>query len=683
MDRELSLKEPGDDSHLDHHGRTEGEIGALLVTAKNLSRRLKLTSASPGKGLALVGAAGLAYLTAYLLRFDFPLPADAWATFWATLPLLLAARAAAVWYWGLERKWWRFVSLADLAGIVAATVAGSAAFVVAMMFGSFGVPRTVLLIEPVMSALLMTGLMIGSRARQQGGASLRLGLGDGKRVLIVGAGHAGARAVREMRENPALRYVPVGFADDDRAKHGCVIQGVPVLGTVADVADLVREYRVEELIIAMPSARGMRMRAVVERCRATGKRFRVLPATSDIMNGRVTVGQLREPRIEDLLRRSPVALDLAPVRPLLEGAVVWVTGAGGSIGSELCRQIAQCKPKQLVMIDRYENNLYYLVAEIAGKHPDLDMWPVVADVADLTRMEPLMSTTRPRVIFQAAACKHVPLMEDNPTEAIKNNVYATRVLAQLADFYGTERFVMISTDKAINPTSVMGASKRLAELVLQGLQPRSQTRFITVRFGNVLGSEGSCAQLFSRQIAHGGPLTVTHPDVVRYFMSVDEAVRLVLHASVLGEGGEIFLLDMGEPVRILDLAMNMIQLSGLEPHVDVEIRFTGLRPGEKLYEELITASEVAAPTTHPAIFRLREQSHREWATIEHHIDELEKLALAGDTRMLREGIQRLVPEYTATANGHDLNRMAVDGPGGASPVLAKPGRRLAVVVGAR
>jgi len=651
--------------------------------AKQLSTRLGLRNTAPLKGLALVGVAGLAYLAAFLLRFDVPLPPDAWATFSSTLPLLLATRAVAVWYWGLERKWWRFVSLADLPAVGFATLAGSAAFVVVAMLAELGVPRTVLLIEPVLSALLMIGLMITSRAIQLEGPSFRLGLGEGRRVLIVGAGRAGARAAREMRENRSLRYIPVGFVDDDRGKQGGVIQGLPVLGTVADVAEVAQQYRVEELIIAMPSARGMRMRAVVEQCRATGKRFRVLPATSDIIDGRVTVGQLREPRIEDLLQRSPVALDLKPVRPLLEGAVVWVTGAGGSIGSELCRQIAQCKPRQLVMIDRYENNLYYLVAELAARYPELDTWPVVADVTDLTRMEPLIAATRPKVIFQAAACKHVPLMEDNPTEAIKNNVHATRVLAQLADYYGVERFVMISTDKAINPTSVMGASKRLAELVLQGLQPHSHTRFITVRFGNVLGSEGSCVQLFSRQIAKGGPLTVTHPEVVRYFMSVDEAVCLVLHASVLGEGGEIFLLDMGQPVRILDLAMNMIQLAGLEPHVDIEIRFTGLRPGEKLYEELTTASEVAAPTTHPSIFRLREQSHRAWEGIEPHIAELERLAVDGEASKLREKIHALVPEYTPTPNGHDLGRMTVDGSAIPGPALTKVRRRLALVAGGR
>lgn len=663
--------------------RFRGENGALLVMAKRLTIRFGLRSTAPLKGLALVAVAGLAYLAAYLSRFDVPLPDDAAKTFATTLPLLLACRAVTIWYWSLERKWWRFVSLSDLPAILSATVAGSVAFLVAARLVELPVPRTVLLLEPILSAVLMTGLMVASRAVQHEGPSLRLGLGEGKRVLIVGAGRAGARAAREMRENAVLRYLPVGFADDDRGKQGGVIQGLPVLGTVAEVGELVRQYKVDELIIAMPSARGMRMRTVVEHCRATGKRFRVLPATRDIINGRVTVGQLREPRIEDLLQRSPVPLDLDPVRPLLAGQVVWVTGAGGSIGSELCRQIAQCAPKQLVLIDRYENNLYYLVAELTARYPDLQMWPVVADVTDLTRMEPLIAATSPRVIFQAAACKHVPLMEDNPTEAVKNNVHATRVLAQLADFYGVERFVMISTDKAINPTSVMGASKRLAELVLQGLQPKSRTRFITVRFGNVLGSEGSCVQLFSRQIAQGGPLTVTHPEVVRYFMSVDEAVCLVLQASVLGEGGEIFLLDMGQPVRILDLAMNMIRLAGLEPHVDIEVRFTGLRPGEKLYEELTTSSEVAAPTSNPAIFRLREQAHRPWETIEPRVAELEQLAVAGEARKLREKIHALVPEYTPTPNGHDLERMAVDGSAVPGPALAKVRRRLAVAGGAR
>jgi FlaA1/EpsC-like NDP-sugar epimerase len=515
------------------------------------------------------------------------------------------------------------------------------------------VPRSLLLIEPALTLLFVGGLMVVSRTLHEGRPSMHLGAG--KRVLIVGAGRAGDRVARELRQNNNLNTVPVAFVDDDPKKEGCLIQGVPVLGTVADIGKLVSEYQIQDIIIAMPSARGRRMRELVEMCERTGVRFRVLPAASDVMTGRVTVNRLREPRIDDLLPRSPIALDLNAVHPLLEGSVICVTGAGGSIGSELCRQIASCGPAMLMMVDRYENNLYYLETELAERFPRVRLWPVVADITDLVRMEPLIAAARPRVMFNAAACKHVPLMEENPSEAIRNNVYGTRVMAQLADYYGVERMVQISTDKAINPTSVMGASKRLAELAIQGMQPTSRTRFVTVRFGNVLGSEGSCVQLFSRQIARGGPVTVTHPEVVRYFMSVDEAVRLVLNASVLGDGGEIFLLDMGEPVRILDLATAMIRLSGAEAHDDIEVRFTGLRPGEKLYEELVTDSEIAAPTSHPKIFKLREQNQRDWKTVQRKIMDLENLAMAGEAAAVSAGIRAVVPEYTPTNNGHVLN----------------------------
>lgn len=618
---------------------------------------IPLTSAL--KWLALAASTTIAYLLAYVLRFDVPLPADEWARFAQTLPLLLGARAVANWYWGLHRKWWRFVSLPDVTGLCAATGAGSAAFVLLQLFGRFEVPRSLLLIEPALTLLFVAGLMVVSRTLHEGRPSMHLG--TGKRVLIVGAGRAGDRVARELRSNSNLNTVPVAFVDDDPKKQGCLIQGVPVLGTVADIGKLVSEYQIQDIIIAMPSARGRRMRELVEMCERTGVRFRVLPAASDVMTGRVTVNRLREARIEDLLPRAAINLDLAPVRPLLEGSVVCVTGAGGSIGSELCRQIATCNPAMLMMVDRYENNLYYLETELAERFPRLRLWPVVADITDLVRMEPLIAAARPRIIFNAAACKHVPLMEENPSEAIRNNVYGTRVMAQLAEYYGVERMVQISTDKAINPTSVMGASKRLAELALQGMQETSRTRFVTVRFGNVLGSEGSCVQLFARQIARGGPVTVTHPEVVRYFMSVDEAVRLVLHASVLGEGGEIFLLDMGEPVRILDLATAMIRLSGVEAHDDIEVRFTGLRPGEKLYEELITDSEVAAPTDHPKIFKLREQNQRDWKTVQKKILELERLAMAAESGSVREAIRAIVPEYKPTDNGHTMQYETASG----------------------
>ena len=598
----------------------------------------------PLKALALVVAGGLSYAAAFLLRFDLPMPADDGRRFWVTLPVLLGVRAVAIWYWGLHRTWWRYVSLPDLIRILISTAAGSAAFALVVLFAFSGFPRTVLLVDPALLVLSLSGVMVLSRSLHEGRPSVALG--PGKRILIVGAGDSGNGVARVLRASIGINYVPVAFVDDDSKKQGCLIQGVPVLGTIDDTPRLVHQYHIEEIVIAMPSAGRTRLREVVEICKSTGARFRILPAASDLIQGRVTVSRLREVRIEDLLGRPRVVFDLDAVRPLLQDSVVCVTGAGGSIGSELCRQLAACAPGLLLMVDRYENTLHYLHTELSERFPHVRVQPSVVDITDGVRMEQLMAAHRPRVIFQAAAYKHVPLMEHNSSEAVKNNVLATRFLAQLADHHGTERFVMISTDKAINPTSVMGASKRVAEQVLQSFQQRSKTRFITVRFGNVLGSDGSVVRIFSQQIARGGPVTVTHPDIVRYFMLVDEAAHLVLHASVLGEGGEIFMLDMGEQVRIIDLATDMIRLSGLQPYVDVDIRFTGLRPGEKLYEELITASEVSTPTDHSKIYRLQEQANpRDWDNVLRQTQELERLALAGQDKLVRQKLRELVPEY--------------------------------------
>ncbi len=619
------------------------------MTLATAARRWIGRIETQGKALALIAASVLAYVAAYELRFDFALGPQESAEILSTLPILVAARWAAAWYWQLHRQWWRFVSIVDLRSIVAATLAGSVAFALVLpwLFG-WRLPRSVLLIEPILSFLLVAGMMVTSRWLRTGRPGLRRSAAS--RVLIVGAGQTGHSAARELLSDPAGRYLPVGFADDDPKKEGVLIHGIPVLGKLDEIGRLVDQQRADEIIIALPSTSRRRLREVVELCKASGARFRLLPAQSDVLHGRVTVNALREVRIEDLLGRPPVSFDLDSVRPLIHDAVALVTGASGSIGSELCRQVAACGPARLLMLDRNENNLHFLHTEMLERFPRVELVPLVADIGDPLRVERLMRAERPRVVFQAAAYKHVPLMEGNPCEAIRNNVIGTGVVAQMAACYGAERFVMISTDKAINPTSVMGSSKRVAELLLQSLQPSSRTRFVTVRFGNVLGSDGSVIPLFRRQIARGGPVTVTHPDVVRYFMLVDEAVHLVLQASVFGQGGEIYLLDMGEPVRILDLAADMIRLSGLEPNVDIEMRITGLRPGEKLYEELITDSEVAARTGHPMIFRLNEQNHRDWRQPRKLIEELEALALAGNDEGVRAKLHELVPEFHSPAH---------------------------------
>jgi len=418
-------------------------------------------------------------------------------------------------------------------------------------------------------------------------------------------------------------------------------------------------------VIAMPSTGRRRLREVVDICKQAGVSFGMLPSTTDLIQGHVTVNRIRDVRIEDLLGRPPVHFELQTVEPHLRGSVVCVTGAGGSIGSELCRQLAACAPERLLMIDRNENNLHYLHIELAERFPNVTLQPEVADITEWPRMNQLFAANNPRILFHAAAFKHVPLMEANPCEAVKNNVTGTRLLAEMASQYGIERFVMISTDKAINPTSVMGATKRVAELLIQGLQHGpGQTRFMTVRFGNVLGSEGSVVPIFRRQIARGGPVTITHPNVVRFFMLVDEAVHLVLHSRILGEGGEIFLLDMGEPVRIIDLAIDMIRLSGFEPYSDIDIRVMGLRPGEKLYEELVTASEVALSTSHPKIMRLNEQNSPDWEALQAQLLDLEQFARDEDAAHVREQLAAIVPEYQPALNGHPPHN------GGGAPRIA-------------
>jgi len=596
------------------------------------------------KTVLLAAASVVALAVSFELRFDFAPAASEWEIFWRTLPIVVVIRGCANWWWGLHRHWWRFVSLPDLGRILRSTIGGSAVFaVVVVSLPLMGIPRSIILLEAALTFLLSSGMMIFSRQRHPGKASA--GAGHGKRVLIVGAGETAINAARELHHHVKLKYVPVAFVDDDPRKQGALLFGVPVLGTIADIPELVSDYGIEEIVIAMPSVKRSRMREIMDVCQRTGLRIGILPATTDLIQGRVTVNRLREVRIEDLLGRPAVALDITAVRPVLEGSTVCITGAGGSIGSELCRQVAICGPDLLVMMDRNENSLHYLQLELAERFPTLALQPVVADVTDLTRVERIIRESRPRVIFHAAAYKHVPLMEANPCEAVMNNVGGTRILAQMAERYGVERFVMISTDKAINPTSVMGASKRVAEILLQGLQRSSRTRFVIVRFGNVLGSEGSVVPIFSRQIARGGPVTVTHPEVVRFFMLVQEAVHLVLHASVIGEPGDLFLLDMGEPVRIMDLAADMIRLSGLEPNVDVEIRVTGLRPGEKLYEELITPGEVAVSTSHPKIMRLNDGNHRNWVSVRARIANLESLAREQAGELVRAMLGEIVPEY--------------------------------------
>jgi FlaA1/EpsC-like NDP-sugar epimerase len=564
---------------------------------------------------------------------------------------VLAARLVAFWYFDLFQGLWRYVSLTDLVNLAKATIAGSLIYVTAIVFlrGDFtdlprslvrselrDVPRTALVIEPILCVLCVGGVRLAVRTWREVFAPASRG---GRRVLIVGAGDAGEMLLREMKAHRHLNYAPVGFLDHDARKQGTRIHGVPVLGGLDRMKHSVQTTGAEEVIMAIPSARGDDYARILRECASTGVRLRRLPPkVADI----VRLTELRDVAVEDLLDREPVTIDLDALRAAVSGKIVLVTGAGGSIGSEVVRQLAPLSPSLVIALDRSENALFFLERELAVHHPALVARIRVGDVLDRPAMRALFEEHKPHLIIHAAAYKHVPLMEAHAVEAVQNNVAATRFLAELAVEHGVARFLLISSDKAVRPTSVMGATKRAAELALQSM-PQSTTQFIAVRFGNVLGSDGSVVPLFRKQIREGGPVTVTHPDVVRYFMTISEAVGLVLQAGVMGKGGQLFHLDMGRPVKVVELAEKLIQLSGFRPHEDIEVRFIGLRPGEKMHEELLADGEGVEPTEHPRIRVVRFGSFDPNAT-RARIEDLLAAGSVGRQALVR-ALKALVPEY--------------------------------------
>jgi len=461
----------------------------------------------------------------------------------------------------------------------------------------------------------------------------------------MGAGDAGAMIVREMQANPGLGFVPVGLLDDDRAKVGMTIHGVVVQGTRDDIPRLVREEQIDEVVIAMPTAPGRAIRDVVSICQQAGVACKTMPGIYELISGRVSIRQVREVRIEDLLRREPVQMDGVEAGRYLTDAVVLITGAGGSIGAELCRQIAVYRPRQLLLLGHGENSIYHVALELRERFPRLTAQPLIADVRDYEQLIAIFTRYKPEVVFHAAAHKHVPLMETNVAEAVMNNVFGTRCLLQASEASGVVRFVLVSTDKAVNPVNVMGATKRIAELLVQDVARRTGRAYVDVRFGNVLGSRGSVVPLFQRQIAAGGPVTVTHPEMRRFFMTIPEAVQLIIQAAALGQGDEIFVLDMGEPVRMVDLAAELIRLSGLEPGRDVEIVFTSPRPGEKMSEALFANGEEPRPTQHEGILVAGGNNTWDSQTLARHLEELEALAKEGDVPSIIAKMQEIVPEY--------------------------------------
>jgi len=536
---------------------------------------------------------------------------------------------------------WSVAGVREALHVVAACGLASLVQIAGMMLLQLSVPRSFFLVSFAALCAEELGIRLSYRVVISlfGNHSKKAA----KRIMIVGAGTSGSVILKEMTTSSLVNGCVVCFVDDDKNKAGKFLNGVPVAGNRNDIPRLAEEYKIDEIYIAIPSASAKERKAIIEICRETGCQVKILPGIYQLINGEVSVAKLRNVEIEDLLGRDPIRVNLDEIMGYVSGKVVLVTGGGGSIGSELCRQVASHNPKQLIIFDIYENNAYDIQLELKEKYPDLDLVVLIGSVRNTHRIETVFEKYRPDIVYHAAAHKHVPLMEDSPNEAIKNNVFGTYKTAKAADKYGTSRFVLISTDKAVNPTNIMGASKRMCEMVVQMMNARSKTDFVAVRFGNVLGSNGSVIPLFKKQIEQGGPVTVTHPDIIRYFMTIPEAVSLVLQAGAYAKGGEIFVLDMGEPMKILDLAKNLIRLSGYTPDVDIPIVFTGLRPGEKLYEELLMNEEGMQDTPNKLI-HIGKPIEFDMERFEEQLEELYVTANEDGDR-IREDVMRIVGTY--------------------------------------
>ncbi len=554
-----------------------------------------------------------------------------------------------VFYWfGLYRRYWRYASIEELVQIGLAVFTATAAVVLIFVgirsIYFFPFPRSIPLIDGLLTLVAVGGSRFSVRALANGRPHSRSQ--TTRRVLIMGAGDAGAMVVRELQKNPRRGLVPVGFLDDDVYKHKMSIHGVPVLGGRQDIPNLIREYGIDRVIIAMPTAPGKVFREIVAMCEKAGAKTKIIPEIYDLLDGTLHVSQIRDVDIEDLLRRQPVQTDIAAVRELIAGQRVLITGGGGSIGSELCRQVLRCVPSELTLLGHGENSVFEIYHELNRIKPDgVILTPLIADTRFPERMQLIFERYKPNIVFHAAAHKHVPLMEKNPAEAITNNVLGTQNLLKASLAVDVEHFVMISTDKAVNPTSVMGASKRVAELLVHQAAEKSGRPYVAVRFGNVLGSRGSVVLTFKKQIAAGGPITVTDPEMERFFMTIPEAVQLVLQAAILGNGGEVFVLDMGEPVKIVDLARDLIKLSGLEEGRDIEIKYVGLRPGEKLFEELFISGESYHCTNHNKIVIASNASSLVPDDLDAAVSALAASAQRNDRVAILRGLKSLAPEF--------------------------------------
>lgn len=620
----------------------------LLVWRRYLGRVARPLNRPPHHLLPVVVhglLVAVAVYSAFWLRFDGAPPTSALATCTKVLPWLLLIRGLMFASFGLYGGLWRYTGVWDLTRIVVAVGASSVAAYAPLYITiePAYLPRSIIVIDSLLLISFIGGLRLIWRITD-GAAALST---TGKPVLIIGAGDAGDMIVREMRRGGL--YNPVAFVDDNPLKVGRTIHGVTVKGTCKDLARVIDETQPREVLVAIPSAKPAAIRALLQRLEPFKLPITTLPGLKDLVNAQVGVKQIRPLKIEDLLPRSPVSLNVVQVQQMVRGKRVLVTGAGGSIGSELCRHLAQLDPAQLVLLDRYENGLHAVMNELQDRRAGMPVIAAIGDVTDAARVDDVFTTHAPQLVFHAAAHKHVPLMEGNPCEAVKNNVAGTLTVVDAARRHAVERFVLISTDKAVNPSSVMGATKRVAELIVQARSMDSATRFVTVRFGNVLGSNGSVIPRMVEQIRAGGPVTVTHPEIRRYFMLIPEAVELVLQAAVLGRGCETFVLDMGEQLKVLDVAKHLIRLSGLVPDEEIQIAFIGLRPGEKLTEEFVGDGEALEPSGVHKIFRVRWSEAPERAIVMRQVDELMRAASTGNASATVAHLTRLVPKFDRPA----------------------------------
>jgi FlaA1/EpsC-like NDP-sugar epimerase len=605
---------------------------------------------------------GFAWYFAHCLRFNFLIPTETAYNLWRVAPVIIVIKLVSFYLFDLYQGMWRYTSLSDLISILKAC-SSSTLFMLLFFLATrdiSGISRSILIIDWGLTFFLIAGsrmmirlvfwLGVGDeKARIAGGGILKSLFGNNKNkkgLLIIGAGDCGEKICREVHENPRLGYRVMGFLDDDPVKLNRKIHGIPVLGAIEEVDYFVKYLDADEILIALPSLSSRKMRNIISLCEDSGVPFKTVPGMGELINGNVSIKTIRDVSYRDLLGREQVTLDEGQIGSYLRGKRVLVTGAGGSIGSELCRQVCRYSPESLTLFERAESPLYEIEMELNENFHSINILPRLADILDPVKLEKIFAETRPQVVFHAAAYKHVPMLEYNPWEAINNNVIGTRNVAETAVRFDVDRFVLVSTDKAVRPTNVMGASKRLAEMLVQSLNACkvSDTKFMMVRFGNVVGSVGSVVPLFKRQIEKGGPVTVTHPDMTRYFMTIPEASQLILQAGSMGSGGEIFILDMGVPIRIAEMAEDLIRLSGFKPHEDIPIKFIGLRPGEKLKEELITEGEGIVETSHKKIMVLKGQVC-DVGLLNGKLERLMELVVRQDGEGIKSAIKLMLPEY--------------------------------------